>query len=107
MKLVRLAVVKLLVVLIFFIAGCSESVVIERSSRQKCMSMEEKRELASFIIKCSEAANPKSDEEGEDLVIQCERTGINTLCQTVDVCRTTIERSFPRHSSPGDWGPCK
>jgi hypothetical protein len=32
--------------------------------------------FARFVIDCSTAANPRSDEEGEDLVAQCERTGI-------------------------------
>jgi len=31
-------------------------------------------DAASFIVKCSKAANPMSDEEGEDLVQQCEDT---------------------------------
>jgi hypothetical protein len=39
---------------------------------------QEKR--ASFIIECAEAANPKSDEEGEDLVAQCEYTSRNLFC---------------------------
>ena len=29
---------------------------------------------AEFIVKCAQAANPLSDEEGEDLVQQCEST---------------------------------
>lgn len=29
---------------------------------------------ARFVIDCAAAGNPKSDEEGEDLVWQCERT---------------------------------
>lgn len=99
--------VKLLFVLLFFLVGCSESVVVERSSRQACEKIEERRELAQFILKCAEAANPKSDEEGEDLVIQCQRTGIATLCPTIAVCRENVERSFPNHSSYGDWGACK
>src|SRR5210317_1198827 len=32
-------------------------------------------EVMEFVVKCSEAANPKSDEEGEDLVAQCHKTG--------------------------------
>lgn len=31
----------------------------------------DKEKQANFIIKCAEAANPKSDEEGEDLVAEC------------------------------------
>ena len=38
---------------------------------------------AEFIINCAKAANPMSDEEGEDLVIQCERTSRNLFCDEV------------------------
>lgn len=35
---------------------------------------------ATFIVQCSTAANPHSDEEGEDLVSQCETTATNLFC---------------------------
>ena len=38
---------------------------------------------AEFIINCAKAANPMSDEEGEDLVIQCERTSRHLFCDEV------------------------
>ena len=38
---------------------------------------------AEFILNCAKAANPMSDEEGEDLVIQCERTSRNLFCDEV------------------------
>ena len=38
---------------------------------------------AEFIINCAKAANPMSDEEGEDLVIQCERTSHNLFCDEI------------------------
>ena len=38
---------------------------------------------AEFIINCAKAANPMSDEEGEDLVIQCERTSYDLFCDEV------------------------
>lgn len=76
--------------------------------RTKCITPESRKELAEFIIKCSEAANPKSDEEGEDLVIQCERTGTNTLCPTVEICREIVSPGgFMQHDRYGDWGDCK
>jgi hypothetical protein len=40
----------------------------------------DKERQADFILKCAEAANPKSDEEGEDLVMQCEKTSRNLFC---------------------------
>ena len=38
---------------------------------------------AEFIINCAKAANPMSDEEGEDLVLQCERTSYDLFCDSV------------------------
>ena len=38
---------------------------------------------AEFIINCAKAANPMSDEEGEDLVLQCERTSRHLFCDEV------------------------
>ena len=38
---------------------------------------------AEFIINCAKVANPMSDEEGEDLVKQCERTSYNLFCEQV------------------------
>lgn len=40
-------------------------------------------ELADRIIECSRAANPMADEEGEDLVRQCEKTMRETICPAV------------------------
>ena len=45
--------------------------------RRNCNT--EKR--AKFIIDCARAANPMSDEEGEDLVKQCEKTSRNLFCE--------------------------
>lgn len=38
---------------------------------------------AKFIIDCAKAANPMSDEEGEDLVRQCEETSEHLFCKKV------------------------
>ena len=38
---------------------------------------------AKFIIDCAKAANPMSDEEGEDLVRQCEETSAHLFCKKV------------------------
>jgi hypothetical protein len=47
------------------------------SEVQYDMSIRGSTDAAEFIIRCAEAANPLSDEEGEDLVVQCERTASN------------------------------
>ncbi len=36
--------------------------------------------LAEFVLQCAKNANPLSDEEGEDLVRECRRTGITLYC---------------------------
>lgn len=36
--------------------------------------------MASFIVDCAAAANPKADEEGEDLVIACTKTAVPIFC---------------------------
>jgi hypothetical protein len=38
---------------------------------------------AEFIINCAKAANPMSDEEGEDLVEQCQRTSYDLFCEQI------------------------
>lgn len=35
---------------------------------------------AEFIIRCTEAGNPKSDEDVEDVVLQCQRSMEEALC---------------------------
>lgn len=41
---------------------------------------------AKFIVECAAAANPKSDEEGEDLVAECGKQAEKLFC--------TRERTF-------------
>lgn len=78
------------------LVGC-ESTAIQPSMRPSCSSTADRQALADFIISCSTAANPLSDEEGEDLVAQCEQTGIRTLCPTVKHCW---------RESGMSWEPC-
>jgi hypothetical protein len=35
---------------------------------------------STFILECAKAANPLSDEEGEDLVKQCQATAADLFC---------------------------
>lgn len=78
------------------LSGCAEGTRVERFEKNFCQTTESRERLAKFIIDCSAAANPKSDEEGEDLVAQCELTGTKTLCPVVSLCRTTFYRSAGR-----------
>jgi hypothetical protein len=51
------------------------------SMRPMCSQNDPAR--AEWILKCAEAANPMSDEEGEDLVLQCENTSERLFCPRV------------------------
>ena len=94
-------------VLMLFLMGCEGSVEIQRSQDNLCVSKDSKKELASFIISCAKAANPLSDEEGEDLVKQCEWTGQRTICPLVDSCRkVTRSGGIIGSTRYGEWGPC-
>jgi len=87
-----------LIVLIMFgvlWTGCSDEVWVETSVENECFETVDRERLAKFIINCSKAANPLSDEEGEDLVAQCERTGTRTFCPPHKFCRMRIEGGFP------------
>jgi hypothetical protein len=92
--------------LVLFLVGCSENYEHNVRYEPSCVSAADRKWLAEFIVKCSEAANPKSDEEGEDLVKQCEWTGRRTICPTVKQCQT-VTRKFMSVSDYGSWVDCK
>ncbi len=51
---------------------------------------------AAFIIQCASAANPHSDEEGEDLVRQCEQTATRLYGRLTSYCVVHIPgRNYP------------
>ena len=52
-------------------------VAIKLSYTQYC----DKDKSANFIVKCAEAANPMSDEEGEDLVEECGNQARLIFCE--------------------------
>lgn len=74
--------------------ACREPPPPPRITFDRHCSMEQSERVAKFIVDCAEAANPKSDEEGEDLVEQCEETAKNVLCPEV---------AFVSHRVDGVW----
>ncbi len=55
---------------------------------------ENKSEVAKFIVDCAKAANPMSDEEGEDLVEACDKSAKSIFCKEVNgFCYRTNGRS--------------
>ena len=67
-----------------FLVGCGTGVPqtpdVKYRIVQHCSSESERQAMAMFVIDCASAANPKSDEEGEDLVEQCQYTAQALLC---------------------------
>ena len=75
-------------IFLFLLVGCEQdsSPTILFKIENDCSGKEEV--FAKYVVECAKAANPLSDEEGEDLVLQCERTMRRALCQTKE---TTVE----------------
>lgn len=100
----------IILILVLLLAGCTKpSKETRRMMRTNCTTPEDKLRVADYIVKCSEAANPKSDEEGEDLVAQCHRTMESTLCPQTEVCQEIIDTGgfLGGHTVYGEWGACK
>ena len=76
--------------------GCSERFTEPRDfhrSERFCDKWDNDKAL-KFVVDCAKAANPLSDEEGEDLVAQCERTATNFTC---------IKHGMSFKIGTGDW----
>lgn len=89
-------------IILFLLASCKEKGVeipvgfqcsnhVSSWSELKCKSEEylfksittcDNQKRADFIINCAKAANPMSDEEGEDLVKECNKVSYQLFCET-------------------------
>lgn len=78
--------------------GCS---MIKTRDGEECKASEERQ--AAFIIECARAANPHSDEEGEDLVAECRRTAQYVI---KGECVPVLEYRVRRFASHGIWRSC-
>jgi hypothetical protein len=63
----------LLIALVFIIQGCENKATFGTKKYTKILK-EDREKASQFILTCAKNANPMSDEEGEDLVKQCQRT---------------------------------
>jgi hypothetical protein len=86
-------------VLIFILAvltlSCEREVTYTRESSHK-IGADFRERAAAFILQCATAANPHSDEEGEDLVRQCEYTATRLYARTTYYCVVHIPgREYP------------
>lgn len=75
------------------LVGCERTYETTRRVNS-CETPAERAALATFIVECAKAANPMSDEEGEDLVEECRRSGIFALCPEVSRCYTVVSDSL-------------
>lgn len=102
---------KKLFILAFLVACSADPPVPIVYSVRKCSTMEHGERLAKFIIDCAAAANPKSDEEGEDLVAQCQETAEEILCPMAGYARmSNSNQSEPcttAHKKPEFAEVCK
>jgi hypothetical protein len=65
---------------LLMLGGCGAPTSLQPPyAARRCVEAAGESENAA-IIACAEAANPKSDEEGEDLVAECARTMRGSLC---------------------------
>lgn len=92
-----------LAALLVLIPGCEEPPW-QRSAHsemiQACVTDKDKETLRTWMSECISGANPKSDEEPEDWIRQCERTGVRTICPTVpavrfDSCKSCRFKTVP------------
>jgi hypothetical protein len=54
-----------------------------------CCLKRDEQARAACMLECARAANPMSDEEGEDLVYQCYRSGTDIACSKWGVVSAT------------------
>ena len=74
---------KILIIVLLALAGCGqESNTVTYRTDTICQNPVE---VMKSIVDCSKAANPLSDEEGEDLVRQCQITAERILCKQTEV----------------------
>jgi len=75
---------KYVLIIIGFLVGCGND---ENSTSKPCYAMPDslKSDYRSWLISCIEKGNPLSDEEPEDLVLQCEKTGIRAFSKLINL----------------------
>lgn len=69
-----------LIIALVLMAGCSDKTKVIQKMEFYCES-DTKRERATFILMCLNNANPKSDEEPEDWIHQCEDMSNELYCE--------------------------
>lgn len=70
----------LLLVALATLAGCEGPPRVYEERKPVCDTPELREKVAEYTVACAKAANPMSDEEGEDLVAECRRSSMVILC---------------------------
>lgn len=94
----------------FILTSCDDENVIALPDKWKCLNpiysgaicpmnyiykdVCETQKLSDFIINCAKAANPMSDEEGEDLVQECGKRGEKLYCNRTFYMTNSIQKTI-------------
>lgn len=71
--------ISILLISVLLMMSCICAQDPELHYKHEC-SPEQNEQIAAWVLKCIEVANPKADEEPEDWIYQCKRTAKQTLC---------------------------
>jgi len=71
----------LLLISILFYSCTTENELRTREKGAFFCEKETRKERSEFILKCIENANPKSDEEPEDWIKDCQKIAEETICE--------------------------
>ena len=85
------------------VCAASEEVHQISQIEPQCISKEDRVMFAQMLIQCSAASNTKSDEEGEDVVAQCEVSVRRALCPEMKRICLSTEHGSETNCSP--WTP--
>ena len=79
------------VLIALLVAGCSDRNEERTVIRYKTHCLADSKEArANFILQCISNANPKSDEEPEDWIRQCQKMAEETYCDSMPVEITQV-----------------
>lgn len=95
MKKITLSVLPLVTIL----AGCNQQPYGYITTSKEFVDADK---AATFIVECAAAANPLSDEEGEDLVAECKYTARDLYGVFKFVAKVTSSGALPREVCRGD-----
>ena len=83
----------IVLLMLLLVASCGESEfgkTRESVEVENFCTPETSKERSEFILQCIKNANPKSDEEPEDWLYQCQNMAEDTLCPAIPVL--TVKR---------------